>query len=113
MMKTTSVLNNERGALMIIISVKLLALLTMISVTASRTANTEISIAGNEYAYQRCFYHAEGAVVEAVDRLEGGLNPMTAPPSWMSLDENMINDANVFSYWKNSSKMKGATYGLK
>ena len=31
---------------------------------------------------------------------------MTAPPSWMSLDENMVNDANVFSYWENISKMK-------
>ena len=108
MIKTTPVLKNERGALMIIVSVTLLALLTMISVAASRTASTEISIAGNEYAYQRCFYNAEGAVAEAVDRLEAGPNPISAPPSWMSLDESMINDKTVFSYWENAKTLKGA-----
>ena len=69
MFKITTIMNNEQGAQMIIVSVMLLALLTIISVGASKTANTEISIAANENAYQRCFYNAEGAVVE-VDAAE-------------------------------------------
>ena len=102
MMRTTSILKNEQGALMIITSVMLLALLTIISVAASKTANTEISIAANEYVYQRCFYNAEGAIMEVVDLLEGSPNTLETPPPWMSLDEEDINDSTVFTFWQNS-----------
>ena len=106
-MRTTSILKNEQGALMIIISVMLLALLTIISVAASKTANTEISIAANEYVYQRCFYNAEGAILEAVDLLEGSATSLKNPPPWMSLDEEVINDSTVFIFWEDSEKMDG------
>ncbi len=89
------------------ISVMILALLTIISVAASKTANTEISIATNEYVYQRCFYNAEGAVMEVVDFLENGANPLENLPPWMSQDEEIINDSTVFTLWENSKKMKG------
>ena len=107
MMRTTSILKNEQGALMIVISVMLLALLTIISVAASKTANTEISIAANEYVYQRCFYNAEGAILEVVDLLEGSASPLESLPSWMSRDEEVINDGTVFTLWEDSEKMGG------
>jgi hypothetical protein len=107
MMRTTSILKNEQGALMIMISVMILALLTIISVAASKTANTEISIAANEYVYQRCFYNAEGAVMEVVDLLEDSANPLGNPPAWMSLDEEVINDSTVFTLWEDSEKLNG------
>ena len=107
MMKTISILRNEQGALMIITSVMLLALLTIISVAASKTANTEISIAANEYVYQRCFYNAEGAIMEVVDLLEGSPNTLDTPPPWMSLDEEDINDSTVFTFWQNSGNEDG------
>jgi len=107
MMRTPSILKNEQGALMIIISVMLLGLLTIISVAASNTANTEIRIAANEYVYQRCFYNAEGAVMEVVDLLEGSGNPLDNLPRWMSLDEEVINDSTVFTLWQDSEKMGG------
>jgi hypothetical protein len=107
MMKTTSILKNEHGGLMVIISVMLLALLTIISVAASKTANTEISIAANEYVYQRCFYNAEGAILEVVDLLEGSASPLESLPSWMSLDEEVINDSTVFTLWQDSEKLNG------
>ena len=107
MMRTTSILKNEQGALMIITSVMLLALLTIISVAASKTANTEISIAANEYVYQRCFYNAEGAIMEVVDLLEGSPNTLETPPPWMSLDEEDINDSTVFTFWQNSGNEDG------
>jgi Tfp pilus assembly protein PilX len=106
-MRTTSILSNEQGALMIIISVMLLALLTIISVAASKTANTEIRIAANEYVYQRCFYNAEGAIMEVVDLLEGSANTLENPPPWMSLDEEDINDSTVFTFWQNSENKDG------
>ncbi len=106
-MRTPSILKNEQGGLMIIISVMLLGLLTIISVAASNTANTEIRIAANEYVYQRCFYNAEGAVMEVVDLLESSANPLKNPPRWMSLDEEVINDSTVFTLWEDSEKMGG------
>jgi hypothetical protein len=107
MMRTTSILKNEQGGLMIILSVMLLALLTIISVAASKTANTEISIAANEYVYQRCFYNAEGAILEVVDLLESSVTSLKNPPPWMSLDEEVINDSTVFTFWEDSEKMDG------
>jgi len=107
MMRTTSILKNEQGGLMIIISVMLLALLTIISVAASKTANTEISIAANEYVYQRCFYNAEGAILEVVDLLEGSAFPLENPPLWMSLDDEVISDSSVFAIWEDSEKIDG------
>jgi hypothetical protein len=108
MMRTTIILKNEQGALMIIISVMLLALLIVISVAASKTANTEISIAANEYVYQRCFYNAEGAIMEVVDILEGSANLLENPPPWLSLEEEVINDSTVFPFWGDGAKMEGA-----
>ena len=106
MIKTTSILENDRGALMIIVSIMLLALLTIIGVAASQTANTEIRIAANEYDYQRCFYNAEGAILEVVDLLEGGAAPLENTPPWMSLDESTINDNAVFITWDDRGKMQ-------
>ena len=101
-MRTTSILSNEQGALMIITSVMLLVMLTIISVAASKTANTEISIAAKEYVYQRCFYNAEGAIMEVVDLLEGSASALENPPPWMGLDEEVINDSTVFTFWQDS-----------
>ena len=105
MMKTTSILKNDQGALMIMVSIMLLALLTIISVAASKTANTEISIAANEYVYQRCFYNAEGAILEVIDLLEDSAIPLKNPPPWLSLDETVINDGTVFNFWEDRKKM--------
>ena len=106
MMRTPPVLKNEQGTVMILISIMLLALLTIISVGASKTANTEISIAANEYVYQRCFYHAEGAIMEGVDLLENSTNALENPPQWMSLDDEAINDSTVFKLWDDRERLK-------
>ena len=67
----------------------------------------EISIAANEYVYQRNFYHAEGAILEVVDVLEGSAKALNKPPSWMSLDEEIINDSTIFRIWDDREKLKG------
>ena len=92
---------------MILMSVILLAMLTIISMAASKTATTEISIAANEYVYQRCFYDAEGAITEVVDLLEGSTIALANPPPWMSLEGEVINDSTVFTVWENRIKMNG------
>ncbi len=106
MKKTTLILQNERGAVMMLVSLMLVALLTIIGIAASRTAFTEVKIAGNEYRYQRSFYRAEGAVMEVVHRLENGGNPAAALPQWMDRDETRINEDTVFDYWTDNDRKR-------
>lgn len=82
-----------------LVSLMLVALLTIIGIAASRTASTEVTIAGNEYRYQRSFYRAEGAIMEVVHRLESSMNPAETLPQWMDRDDTRINDNTVFGYW--------------
>ena len=98
-MKTRAILKNENGAIMMLITVMFLVLLTVISIAASRTATVETKIAANEYAYQRCFYNAEGAIMEAVDLLDTEVNPRVSLPPWLGDDPSEINDETVFTYW--------------
>jgi hypothetical protein len=98
-MKTMAILKNENGAMMMLITVMFLVLLTVISIAASRKATVETKIAANEYSYQRCFYNAEGAIMEAVDLLDTEVNPRVSLPPWMGEDPSEINDKTVFAYW--------------
>lgn len=107
-MLTASILKNEKGALMILMSVMMLMLLTIISIAASRTANTELKIAGNEYLYQRCFYNAEGAIMETVDLLNTTVDSTGNFPDWMGSDEDVINDGTVFAHWEDGAETRDA-----
>ena len=98
-MKTRAILKNENGAMMMLVTVMFLVLLTVISIAASRTATVETKIAANEYSYQRCFYNAEGAVMQAVDLMDTEVNPKDELPEWMGEDGSEINDDTVFTYW--------------
>ncbi len=106
MKKTTLILQNERGAVMMLVSLMLVALLTIIGIAASRTAFTEVQIAGNEYLYQRSFYRAEGAAMEVVHRLENSRNPAADLPQWMDRDDTRINEDTVFDYWTNEDRRR-------
>lgn len=56
-------IKNEQGSA-IVIALMVLSLLTLAGIAATRTSNSEISIAGNETAYNRVLYRTESAVVE-------------------------------------------------
>ena len=107
-MTATAILKNEKGVLMMLMSVMILALLTIISIAASKTANIELKIAGNEYRYQSCFYSAEGAIMETVDLLKTGIDLTENPPKWLGTDENAINDSTIFTYWEDDPQKKEA-----
>jgi Tfp pilus assembly protein PilX len=77
MEKRINPLKNEQGYFLILATIMLLALLTIISIAASNTASTEVQIAGNDTLYQRNLYLAEGAAMEAVDRLQNDPAPRT------------------------------------
>ena len=59
-MNAAAILKNEKGALMILVSVMLLALLTIISIAASKTANIELKIAGNVIFINAAFTMPKG-----------------------------------------------------
>ena len=94
-------LKNDDGAMMIILSVMVLALLTIISISALKTANTEVKIASNEYMHQQNFYYAEAAAIEAVDQLEALKEIAEGSINWMMTRTGATNfDDQIFDFWK-------------
>ena len=105
----TTNLNNHNGAIMILLSMMILMLLTIISWAASKTANTEVKIARNEYLYHHNFYCAEGAIVESIDRMESLASINASDLDWMmnegqAVDNDVRADADLFGYWRDDQK---------
>ena len=80
----------------------ILLLLTILGIASSRTANTEIMVAGNEIIYQRNFYRAEGAAIQAMEILANTPDLKDNPPSWLVLSIGAMTDSTVESYWDNA-----------
>jgi hypothetical protein len=56
---------NEEGSFVLFTTLMILLLLTLTGIAATQTANTEVTIAGNEAARSISSYNAEGGAVEA------------------------------------------------
>jgi len=61
--------NNEEGSIMVI-ALLIMAVLTILGISAIDTSNIELLIAGNERVYKDNFYKAEAAVIAAAQILE-------------------------------------------
>jgi hypothetical protein len=74
-------------------------LLTIAGLASIHNANTELEIAGADLIFQRNFYLAEGAAMEAVDWLDN--NPVTpsSGPSWIELTPGLLDQDTIGSYW--------------
>lgn len=93
-------IKNEDGGMMLIITLMVLALLSIISFAGTRTSSTEVMIASNEYVHQQNFYNAEGAAIEAVDMLEDLGEVIVSSHDWMSTHEGVSHyDDQIFGYW--------------
>ena len=97
MLKLTKHINNEQGYFLIVSTIMLLALLTIISIAATHTANTEIQIARNDTIYQRNLYLAEGAALEAVDRIQNDASPRDL--GFIVPGLKAIDDENFVDHW--------------
>ncbi len=84
---------NEEGSFVLFTTLMVLLLMTLTGIAATRQANTEISIAGNETARNISTYNAEGGAVEAAMIIEAMddddlriADPDVNPnyPSWMT-----------------------------
>ena len=83
----------EEGSFILFTTLMILVLLTLTGIAATKTATTEVSIAGNEAARNISTYSAEGGAVEAAMRIaerddndlkitDSALNPNY--PDWMT-----------------------------
>jgi hypothetical protein len=103
MKNTQQILSDEKGYMAILASLMILALLTILGVAASKSANTEVMMTGNEIRYQRNFYRAEGAAMEAADILKNASNLADALPDWIEPMADKLTIDNFTDYWENSS----------
>ena len=107
MEKRIKPLKNEQGYFLILATIMLLALLTIISIAASNTANTELQIAGNDTVYQRNVYLGEGAAMEAIDWLQNDPNPRGLP--FVEAGIQTIDDNNFTDNWETKSQVVTTT----
>ena len=110
MQKLAIQIKNEDGYFLIISTMMLLALITIISVAASNTARTEVQVAGNNLVYQRNLYLAEGAAMQAVEKLHHATNPRDPKEEeeeeLLFLDTALkaVNDENYKNEWADKSQ---------
>jgi Tfp pilus assembly protein PilX len=100
--KTTSILNNEDGVV-IIAALMVLVLLTIVGIASTNTSNTEIKIATHELIYQMNFYQAEGATLEAMEAMDGETNPETNPPTYLYKESDIFDKETMpydSDFWK-------------
>ena len=94
MEKIAPILNNEDGYFLI-----LATLMIMVWGSASRTANTKVTVAANEMVYQRNFYLAEGALKEAIDILASATDDLVDnPPSGIDANSVALTEKNAHTY---------------
>ena len=69
MKKTMSAMRGEQGSVLIV-TIMVLALLSIVAFTSVRSSTTEVQIAGNELQHQKYFFTAEAGIDHAVKLLE-------------------------------------------
>lgn len=95
-------LKNEEGYLAIFGAIVILALLTVIGISASRVGITEVTMARNEVVYRRNFYLAEGAALEAADHIARYGNLEENLQSWMEMAAGELTMDSVREYWNHT-----------
>ncbi|MBW2079019.1 MAG: pilus assembly PilX N-terminal domain-containing protein [Deltaproteobacteria bacterium] len=100
-MKEKSVLVNEDGSVLVIALV-MLALLTIMGISASTTSDIELQIAHNNEVYTENVYLAEAAAIQGVQILEDVVpNPRDNPPGYLNPTVGDIEDDILTeNYWK-------------
>ena len=98
---TIAVINNEEGST-IVLAMLMLAVLTILGISSINTSTMELQIVHNEKIYQRNFYQAEAAVLEAAQRLSSESN----------IDEIRPSRTTKFTSWLRSSDINLDTLSI-
>lgn len=88
-------IDNERGSA-IVVALMILSLLTIVAIAATRTSDSEISIAANEVAHNMVLYGSEGAAVEGALNLEAATASVLISRSPVWLEDEKAGP----EYWK-------------
>jgi hypothetical protein len=105
MLKSTP-LNSQDGHVTIVAALVILTLLAIISFSASRVANNEVTMARNESIHQRNLFMAEGAAMEAADILANTANLKDNVPAWMEKIAHELGVDTLRSYLNDSKPVK-------
>ena len=98
-----SPLKDEKGYIAIVAALGILALLTIIGISATQVANTEVRTVRNEVIYKRNFYLAEGAALEAADWVNFYGNLRDKPPPWIETYVGHLHVGSLKYYWDNTA----------
>jgi len=82
-----------------VFTLMVLTLLTIVGLASIRIAETEIEIAGTELLYQRNFYLAEGAAMEAARWMDINTFTPSTGPTWMEMTPGAINAGTIDAFW--------------
>jgi hypothetical protein len=100
--RSARLMKSEDGYVALFAALVLLVLISIIGISASRVANTEISMARNELIYQRNFFLAEGAAMEATDRLANTDDLKNNMPNWMETAAGALDYTNLRAYFSHA-----------
>jgi Tfp pilus assembly protein PilX len=102
-------LNNENGSA-IVLALIILAVLTVIGISASTTSTVELKIVRNEKIHNQNFYYAEAGVYEGAQRIEQEADPevqlIAATTGYDWLNDNTI-DFSTPANWQDSGPASG------
>jgi len=98
-LRTYRPLADENGYMALFAAIALLILLTIIGISASQVADTELAMARNEVIHHRNFYLAEGAAIEAADRLSNTADLKADMPTWMETTVGTLDYDSLRAYF--------------
>jgi Tfp pilus assembly protein PilX len=93
MTKQASIINNEQGSLLVVVIV-VLAVLSILGIATMDKSQVELQIVRNEAVYNRNFYTAEAAAIEAAQTMENEaddkeLLPLTTSYTWVGSEADV------------------------
>jgi Tfp pilus assembly protein PilX len=100
-------LNNEKGFVLVLV-ILMLAVVTVIGIAATRTADTEMQIAANERSRTNEFYDAEGGLIDIMERSTTDLPATWTPASvggWMT--DNFLTSGETEAFFKGTVDLNG------
>ena len=84
MLGNASILNNEKGSLLVVVII-VLAVLSIIGIATMDKSQVELQIVRNERVYDRNFYAAEAAAFEAAQTMQNQGDSSELMPSFDQL----------------------------
>jgi type IV pilus assembly protein PilX len=99
-------LNNQQGSALIIVLI-VMAVLTLVGLSAINTATVENKIVRNERIYQENFYLAESSVNEAAQKIENETdrdNLLPSSAAWISDDSSGLDFKDPGSWMSDNSE---------